>query len=434
MGFLADAFGGSRYGPPSSMSQDGWFVRMLGGGATDAGVAVSEYGALHLPAVYACVNRISNPIALFPLKIFERKDNGGAEQVMEHPLSSKLGLRPNPFMSSRTLRKTVSAHALLWGNGRLEIERQANGTAVGLWPLLPDRTTTRKLEDRIVHDTTIDGKTYRLDHDDVIHVMDLSHDGYVGMSQVALARQSIGWGLAMEKFGSKFFANDAKSGGFLTHPGRLSPQAHSNLRGPDGRGKAAAENPASALEAQGGLDNAHRVKVLEEGMKFHQTTIPPDDAQFLGSREFQTAEIARIFDVPLVLLQSHEKSTSWGSGIEQLMIGFVRQTIGPWVDAWEQELNWKLFTEAEREAGLYVKFNMNALLRGDSAARAAFYKAMFEVAGFSPNLILALEEMEGIGPAGDTHFVPANFVPLEAAIKGPAAPKPPPPEPPEQPE
>jgi phage portal protein BeeE len=106
-------------------------------------------------------------------------------------------------------------------------------------------------------------------------------------------------GLAMEEFGAKFFANDAKSGGFLMHPGKLSAAAQSNL-----------DAPRRALERQGGLDNAHRVKVLEEGMKFIQTTIPPEDAQFLGSREFQIAEIARIYDVPLILLQSHEKATA----------------------------------------------------------------------------------------------------------------------------
>jgi HK97 family phage portal protein len=175
------------------------------------------------------------------------------------------------------------------------------------------------------------------------------------------------------------------------------------------------ESPAAALEKQSGLDNAHRVKVLEEGMKFIPTTIPPEDAQFLGTRDFQIAEIGRIYDVPLILLQSHEKTTSWGSGIEQLMIGFVRQTIDPWVNAWEEEMNYKLFTEEERAKGYYVKFNMNALLRGDMAARSEYYKSLFGVGGLSPNQILSLEDMDGIGDIGDHHFVPANFVTLDRA-------------------
>lgn len=415
----------ARFGPSDSVSSpDGWFVRMLGGNVrTASSVEVTEFTALRFPVVYACVNRIANPVAGFPFKIYQRKGDGAVE-VTEHPMSQRLGLRPNDFMSSRTLRKATQAHALLWGNGYQEIERNARGEAVGLWPLLPNNTRPKKLGDELVIQTTIGGKTIDLDHGNVMHIMDLSHDGYVGMSQVGLAREAIGMGLAMEEFGGKFFANDAKSGGFLMHPGRLGPQAHQNLKGSDGRQQAAPENPVARVERQSGLDNAHRVKVLEEGMKFIQTTIPPEDAQFLGSREFQIAEVARMFDVPLVLLQSHEKSTSWGSGIEQLMIGFVQSTIGPWVQATEQEYNFKLFTEEERERGLFVKMNMNAILRGDMAARAQFYKAMFEL-GTTLNRIHAWEDEPGIGPEGDVSFVSNNVQTIDRAINPPEPAAPP---------
>lgn len=415
------------FGAPAQFGDDrGWLVRMLGGGPTKAGVDVNEHAAMYLPVVYACVNRISNPIARFPLRIYRPKAGGGAEEVTDHPLS--LGLRPNPFMSSRTVRKTAQGHALRWGNGYLEIERNAAGQAVGLWPLLPDRTGPVRHGDELVYRTNIDGRQHEIPAGNVLHVMDQSQDGYRGLSQIALARQAIGMGLAMEEFGAKFFANDAKSGGFLMHPGKLSTEAKSNIRTArnaargDRTDLATRTDPGAELERQGGLSQAHRVKVLEEGMKFVQTTIPPEDAQFLGSREHQIAEIARMYDVPLVLLQCHEKSTSWGSGIEQLMIGFVRQTIDPWVDAWEQEMNWKLFTAAEREQGYYVKFNMNAYLRGDMAGRAAFYQSLFQVGGLSPNQVLALEEMEGVGPDGDHHFVPANMVTIAKAIAATAAP------------
>lgn len=414
-GLKAAVFGRSQ--PVSD--HDHWIVRAIGGGRTKAGVPVSEFTALNLPVVYACVNRIANPVARFPLKIMRKTDAGGAVEVLDHPLSVRLGTRPNDFMSSRTLRKTVQAQALLWGNGYCEIERNGRGQGVGLWPLLADRTRPVRDGDRLFYGTNIGGRRVEIDQEDVIHIMDQSTDGYVGLSQIAMARQAIGMGLAMEEFGAKFFANDAKSGGFLLHPGKLSATAHQNLKGPNGEKRADPSNPASRLEAQGGLDNAHRVKVLEEGMKFVTTTIPPEDAQFLGSREFQIAEVARIYDVPLVLLQSHEKSTSWGSGIEQLMIGFVRQTIDPWVDAWEQELNWKLFTEEEKAKGYYVKFNMNAFLRGDMKARAAFYKELFSVAGISPNMICALEDIEPAGPDGDHRFVGAGFTTLDRAIHAP---------------
>jgi HK97 family phage portal protein len=417
MGFLANMFGPPTYQDAGSFrSPGGWIMRAIGG-KTNTGVLVSEQGALRFPAVYACVNRISNPVAWFPLRMYRTRSGGGKEVVGpdQHPFASRIGVRPNDLMSSRTVRKTSQSHALLWGNGYLEIERNGRGQSVGLYPLLPDRTGPVRENGEHFFRTTISGRQHRIDPDNVIHIMDQSQDGYVGISQVAMAREAIGLGLAMETFGAKFFANDAKSGGFLLHPGRLSPQAKQNIRGPNGENARAPENPASSLDAQGGLDNAHRVKVLEEGMKFIQTTIPPEDAQFLSTREMQIAEIARIFDVPLILLQSHEKTTSWGSGIEQLMIGFIRQTVGPWVDAWEQELNWKLFTEEEKAAGYYVKFNLNALLRGDMKTRAEFYQKIFGVGGFSPNRILQLEDEDPIGPEGDEHFVPANMVTLKRA-------------------
>lgn len=418
MGFLANMFAAPTYQDGGNFtSPSGWLMRSIGGGKTSAGVSVSEHTALRYPVVYACVNRISNPIAWFPLKMYRTKKGGGKEVVTSdmHPFAARLGTRPNDLMSSRTVRKTTQSHALLWGNGYQEIERNGRGQAVGLYPLLPDRTNPAVESGEHCFRSRIAGKSVRLDPNDVIHIMDQSQDGYVGVSQIAMAREAVSMGLAMEQFGGKFFANDAKSGGFLLHPGKLGPQAKSNLTGAGGERVANPENPGSRLESQGGLDNAHRVKVLEEGMKFIQTTIPPEDAQFLGSREFQIAEIARIFDVPLILLQSHEKTSSWGSGIEQLMIGFVRQTVGPWIDAWEQELNWKLFTEDEKAAGYYVKFNMNAILRGDMKTRAEFYQKIFGVGGFSPNRILELEDEDAIGPMGDHHFVPANFVTLDRA-------------------
>lgn len=405
----------SLFGDSASVGdQNSWLIRAVNGGKTNAGTSVSEYNAMQLPVVYACINRISNPIARFPMRILRPKVGGGAEEVTDHPLSRRLAVRPNDLMSSRTLRKTVQAHALTWGNGYVEIERNGYGQAVNLWPLLPWNTKPVREDDRFFYRTRIDGKAFEIPHDDVIHVMDVSQDGYVGRSPVFLAREALGMALALEQFGGKFFANDMKSGGFLMHPGKLSSGAQGNL----GKKKEERTDVGAGLERQGGLDNAHRVKVLEEGMKFIQTTIPPEDAQFLSTREFQIAEIARMYDVPLIMIQSHEKSTSWGSGIEQLMIGFVRQTVEPWVGAWEQELNWKLFTEEERQRGYYVKFNMNALLRGDSAARSTFYREMFGVGGLSPNQILGLEDMDPIGPAGDHHFVPTNFATLENAIAG----------------
>lgn len=354
MGMFAGAFGGSS----SVGSHDSWLVRAISP-KTDAGTYVSEYTAMHLPVVYAAVGVISDAVGQLPVDVFQAK-NGRKTKVNDHPVAHLLNFEPNPYMSPFVLRNAIQSHSLLWGNGYMEPQRRRSGEMAALWPLLPDSTGIVKDRKGIRYFTTIDGEQYPLAPSKVAHIPALGFDGLVGYSPIWMARQAVGLGLAMEKFGAKFFSNDAKSGGFVHYPGQLSEKASKNIQ--------------DSLQKQGGLDNAHRVKVLEEGAKFVQTTIPPEDAQFLGSREFQIAEIARIYRVPLHMLQSHEKSTSWGSGIEEMTLGFVHFTLMPWLVRWEQELNRKLFTASERKEGLFVKFNVTALLRGDAASRSAFYK------------------------------------------------------------
>lgn len=356
----------SIFGPSSAISDpEHWIIRAVGG-LTAAGVEVSETLALNLPVVYACVNRISNPLATFPIDIFKKDASGRPIKDDKHPLNKVLNRKPNPIINSQKLRKTNQTHACLWGNGYLEIQRDGAGRAVGLWPLMAWNTRPKKAEgaEEVRFHTQIGHEVFSLPSENVLHVMDLSLDGYVGLSVVQQARNAIGLAQAAETFGQKFFANDAKSGGFLLHPGKLRGNAKENIQ--------------ESVQEQGGLDNAHRIKVLEEGMKFVPTLIPPDDAQFLSTRQFQIGEMARIYNVPLFLLQHESPGTVWGTGMEQMMLAFIVHTLDPWVKAHEAEMNNKLFTEAEIDQGYFVKYNMNALLRGDMAARAEFYKSGIE--------------------------------------------------------
>lgn len=384
------------FGPSSSVGDDnGWFVRAFGGGKTTAGVPVSEWNAINLPVVYAAISIIADNLAQLPLNVMRVTAQGKREVQTGHPLQRLLHDEPNEDMTSFMLRQTASHHALAWGNAYIEVERNRGGDAVGLWPLYPDRTRPYKPAGQALrYRSTINGKQIELDAADVVHIPAFGFDGYQGYSPVQVARDAIGMGLAMQQFGGKFFANDSKSGGFLMHPGKL--------------GDAATKNIADSFQAQGGNDNAFRVKVLEEGMKYIPTTIPPDDAQFLSSREFQVAEIARMFRVPPVLLGAMEKATSWGSGIEQMIIGYVVFTLTPWVERWEQELKRKLLTTDEIAAGFYIKFNLNALLRGDMAARSAFYTALFNIGALNPNEIRAFEEMNPY-EGGERYRVPLSL-------------------------
>lgn len=403
MNWLGKLMAGS-FGPSQSLDDSGhWIFRGLGG-RTQAGVSVNEFSAMALPVVYAAISRIANGVAMLPFHAY--RTVGKRTQVQpDHRITRLLRDRLNPYINGFTGAQTLVAHACGWGNGYQEVVFNGKGEAVELWPLLPDVTRPRKHPERDVIDyvTSVSGRGFELSSDRVVHLKALGHDGYLGYSPIALARNAVGLAQAMESFGSKFFANDARSGGFIQHPLPLSPQAQKNLQ--------------ESVNAQGGLDNAHRIKVLEEGAKFIPVTVNPDDAQFITSRTFQIAEIARMYNVPLALLQEASGTSNWGAGIEQLMIAFVTYTLGPWIRQMELEYDAKLFTAAEREQGYFVKCNTRALLKGDMAAQAAWFKTLREIGVYSANDVRELID-ENREPQLDGYHRPANWVPVDAPAPG----------------
>lgn len=359
---------------PATAGQHSFFS-MVQGYQTNAGTHINEMNAVTVPAVYACVGLISDVIAEMPIYVYRLREDGSKERQHGHRVEDLLNRRPNPRMTAFTFRKTKMMHTLLWGNGYSEVQRSQGGEPRALWLALPDRTTPQLLQDgRLLYQTesTRPGRMDSggtLEPPDMLHVPAMGFDGVIGYSPVAVERQTMGLAKAMEEFGSRFFSNDAKSGGFLKYPGKLSPEAIKRIR--------------ESWDQQSGLDQAHRPKVLEEGMEWTSTTIPPEDAQFLASRDFQVAEIARIYRVPLHMIQSVSGSTSWGSGIAEMSMGFVRFTLNPWLVPIEQEYNNKLFTQAEQDLGFFVKHDTSDLLRGDVDKRASYYtKALNKQTGW----------------------------------------------------
>lgn len=349
---------------------------------TDTGLYVNERSAMNLPVAYACVGLLSDVLATAPahVVVYDEK-SGRTEPVTGDPRELMLNLRPNEYMTAFTQRQTTQAHTLLSGNGYCEIRRNRLGQGVELWPLPWDAVRPTVIgnpgDQRIRYQGTVAGTPIDLSPDEVLHIRGLGYDGLLGLSPIGLARQALGLGLAMEKFGAKLFANDLRSGGWLEHPGELSPQAMLNLR--------------ESIQAQGGLENAHGVKIIEEGMKFSSASIPPEDAQFLGSREFTIAEFARMYRVPLELLQAQGKTSSWGSGIEQLFLAFISFTLRPWVVQWNQEMSAKLLTTEEQKRGMRVVLSLDDMKKGDSTARAAFYERMHNIQALTVNEIRAEE-------------------------------------------
>ncbi len=368
-------------------------------GTTSSGKTVNEKTAMQTSAVYACVRIISETIASLPLHLYKYTDKG-KEKAMDHNLYRILHSEPNPEMTSFVFRETLMSHLLLWGNAYAQIIRDGRGNIIALYPLMPDKMTVeRTKKGELYYLYQKDGEFYPLRNDEVLHIPGLGFDGLIGYSPIAMAKNAIGMAIATEEYGAKFFANGANPGGVLEHPGVVKDP--SKIR----------ESWNAVYQGSG---NAHRVAVLEEGMKYQTIGIPPEQAQFLETRKFQIEEICRIFRVPPHLVASLDKATF--SNIEHQSISFVDNTIIPWVSRLEQSIQKVLLNESEKKAYL-VKFNLNARLRGDSASRASFYQIMRQNGVMSANDIRELEEMNLIPDesGGNKYLVNGNFVDMSKA-------------------
>ena len=377
-------------------------------GRSKSGQNVNEFTAMQNTAVYCCVRVLAESIASLPLHVYEYK-HGGKEKAISHPLYFLLHDSPNEEMTSFVFRETTITHLLLWGNAYGQILKNFAGRIIGIYPLLPDRVVvSRNDKGEIEYQYTTfngenpnikEGKTVTLKKQDVLHIHGLGFDGLVGYSPIAMARNAIGMSMACEDFGASFFANGARPSGILEHPGIIKDPER--LR-------------ESWQTTYGGAENTGKVVVLEEGMKYQQISIPPDDAQYLETRKFQIAEIARIFRVPLHLLNDLERATF--SNIEHQSLEFVVYSLMPWIVRCEQALNKSLFSPSER-GRFFVKFNVDGLLRGDYQSRVEGYVKLIQNGVLSVNDVREMEDLNPISDAegGNLHLINGNVAKLSQA-------------------
>jgi HK97 family phage portal protein len=373
----------------------GGFSFLFGG--TSAGKAVNETTAMQTSAVYACVRILAEAVASLPLHIFERDGAGGKKLNSEHPLYSLLHDAPNTEMTSFVFRETLMSHLLLWGNAYAQIVRNGRGIPLALYPLLPSKIDVdRTGAGDLVYTYSSDKGQVKLGRGSVLHIPGLGFDGLIGYSPIAMAKNAVGMSIATEEYGASFFSNGANPGGVLEHPnvvkdiGRVKDSWNSQYRG---------------------SGNAGKVAILEEGMKFHQIGIPPEQAQFLETRKFQINEIARIFRVPPHMVGDLEKSSF--SNIEQQSLEFVKYTLDPWVVRWEQSLSQSLLLPDEAKTVL-IKFNLDGLLRGDYRSRMDGYSIGIQNGFMSVNDVRGLEDMNLLSDdeGGNLHFVNGSMVKL----------------------
>jgi HK97 family phage portal protein len=368
-------------------------------GASSSGKAVNEKTALQTTAVYACVRILAETIASLPFHTYRYTLNG-KEKAIEHPIYYLLHSEPNPEMTSFVFRETLMGHLLLWGNAYAQIIRDGRGRVIALYPLLPNKMiVNRNDQGQLYYQYEKDGQSYFLNRYEVLHIPGLGFDGLIGYSPIAMAKNAIGMAIATEEYGAKFFANGANPGGVLEHPGVV-------------------KDPARIRESWNavyqGSGNAHRVAVLEEGMKFQSIGIPPEQAQFLETRKFQLNEIARIFRIPPHMIGDLEKSSF--SNIEQQSLEFVMYTLDPWVVRWEQAIQRALFSEIEKRQ-YFGKLNVDGLLRGDYQSRMNGYAVGRQNGWLSSNDIRELENLNRIPNelGGDLYLINGNMTKLADA-------------------
>lgn len=367
------------------------------GQQSNSGIDVDEESALKISTVYACVKVISETIASLPLNLLKELTNGDTEKAKQHPLYSVLKDVPNSEMSSFTFREMLMTNLLLWGNAYALIKRNKNGEIVELYPLKSkNMVVERDMTTNAIKYTYTNNKglTKTYSPKQIFHIPAFSFDGIIGVSPITYAREAMGLALATEEFGARFFGNGARPGGVLEHPGVLKDPE--KLR-------------ESWNKVYQGTANSHKVAVLEEGMKYHEIGMSPEDSQFLQTRSFQIAEICRIFRVPPHMVGDLSRSTF--SNIEHQSIDFVVHTIRPWLVRWEQAITRALLNEEERTI-YYAKFNVDGLMRGDFVTRMNGYAIARQNGWMSANEIRALENMNKI-PAdqgGDLYLLNGNMI------------------------
>jgi HK97 family phage portal protein len=377
-------------------------------GPTTSGKSVNEFTAMQTTAVYSCVRILSEALASLPLHLYRYKE-GGKERVYDHPLYHLLHDEPNSEMTSFVFRETLMSHLLIWGNAYAQVIRDGAGRVVGLYPLLPNKVEVGRDKSGEIFYTYArtsdenpnfkDYGTVVLRKQDVMHIPGLGFDGLVGYSPIAMAKNAVGMTLACEEYGASFFANGANPGGVLEHPGVL---------------KDPKKVRDSWNEVYRGANNAHKVAVLEEGMKYQQIGIPPEEAQFLETRKFQINEIARLYRIPPHMVGDLEKSSF--SNIEQQSLEFVKYTLDPWVIRWEQALQRSLLLPKEKTE-YFIKLNVDGLLRGDYQSRMSGYSIGRQNGWLSANDIREMEDMNSIpeDEGGNLYLINGNMTKLKDA-------------------
>ena len=366
---------------------------LLTGNRSASGINVTPQTAMQHAAVFSSVRVISESIGHLPLHLYAL-DGDKRSKAIDHPLYDILHTAPNGYMTAQEFQEMTGAHLALRGNF-YAFKNVVRGNVTELLPLNPAAVVPKLTEDGgdVIYDVTFaNGKRDVLAADEVYHVKLFSLDGVTGLSPIAQARETIGLSIAAERHGAKLFSNGAQPGGILSTPQVLKTGAHQRIKD-------------SWNEIHQGVENSHRVAILEAGMQWTKTGLTLEEAQFLQTRKYSRSEIAGLFRVPPHKVGDLERSTN--NNIEQQALEFYTDGMMPYLTRIEARVRFSLLKPMDRKT-YFAKFNVNGLLRADMSARGRWFDSMVRNGAMSPNEIREFEDMNP-RKGGQIYLTPSNM-------------------------
>jgi len=371
-------------------------------GASPTAMNIDKESAMRFSAVFACVRVLGETLASLPINVFRKDQNGDRIAVNDINLADILKSEPNPNMTPFSWKEQIMASLNLEGNSYNQKIRNKAGDLLYLYPIDADKVTIDFADDKLrsVIYKIKDGASEKVyTRKEIFHISGISTDGIVGMTPIEYARKSIELGLQYQNADVAFYRNGAMPSGTLEHPGKLSEDAFKRFK-------------SDLAKNHQGMVNQGKPMILEEGMKYTSLTMKRADAQFIENRRFQVEEIARMYRVPLHLIQDLSRSTN--NNIEHQSLEFVMYTMLPIVKRIEENIQQQLLTREQRMAGYYVQFNMSGLLRGDTKSRHEAYAIGRQNGWLSINDIRRLEDMNAI-EYGNEYIQPLNYINIKLA-------------------
>jgi HK97 family phage portal protein len=365
----------------SSMSNPSESLLATFGFPTKSGASVTFDTAPTISAVYGCMQILSGLLARLPLRLIQ-KTAKGTEVITDHVVWPLINVSPDGIRNPFAWRQLMEAQILTRGNAYSRIRRNQFFEPVALEWMNPIHVECWRTEDGEVF-YRYKGKV--LYSYEVFHHREMSMDGIIGLSPVTAMREAMGVALVTQEHASRYFSNGAAPSVVFTAPLGATKDQMDRIRD-------------EILKNHGGVANSGKPMVAYGGLTISPISLTNEDSQFLESRKFDVEEIARAYRVPLHLLQSTEKTTSWGSGVEQLNRAFVDYSLADRMRRWESELDMALLTDKERSKGLGFKFDTSEMTRGTVIERAQYYQAMRNIGAFSVNDV---REMEGFNDLPD---------------------------------